>query len=398
MKFLLWLESIRNPFFDWFFSTITHLGDETAFLLIAIFVFWCVNKRSGYYLMISGFVGTIVNQVMKLACKVPRPWVQNNKLTVVGDAKTTAPGYSFPSGHSQNSVSTFGALFITNSQKWLRIVCIVVAVLVPFSRMYLGVHTPWDVLAGAACALVILIALENLFKSDKLFAKSMPIIVGVLTAGSIAFFIYASIAKTGAPDDVNIQSAFKNAGTMLGCSAGLILVYVMDTLIVKFETSGAWYSQIFKFVGGGAVVFLIKSLLKTPLSAIMGDYERVVRYFLIVAFAGVVWPLTFGFFSKLRIAVLDRFGERVVAFVTRQPIEKAEADSENTVAKTGFAWGNKTSAKKVNNVSPEYTLHTNKDYRKVTKNVKKNNSSTAPQTPESQENATAEVDTGSAET
>ena len=137
MQFLYWLESVRTEFGNWFFSTVTHLGDETAFLLIAILLFWCVNKRSGYFMMISGFFGTIINQVMKLACKIPRPWVKDPNFTIVESAREAATGYSFPSGHSQNGVNTFGAIFLTTKKLWLKILCIVAAILIPVSRMYL---------------------------------------------------------------------------------------------------------------------------------------------------------------------------------------------------------------------------------------------------------------------
>ena len=73
MQLLYWFEKIRNPFLDFFFSAITYLGDEIALMLIAIVLFWCVNKRSGYYMLVSGFFGIIVNQILKLACKIPRP-------------------------------------------------------------------------------------------------------------------------------------------------------------------------------------------------------------------------------------------------------------------------------------------------------------------------------------
>ena len=56
MEFLRLLEGVRTPFFDTFFSTVTHLGEETLFLAIAIFVFWCIGKREGYYLLCVGFV------------------------------------------------------------------------------------------------------------------------------------------------------------------------------------------------------------------------------------------------------------------------------------------------------------------------------------------------------
>ena len=123
MQLLYLFEKIRNPVFDFFFSTITYLGDELALMLIAIVLFWCVNKRSGYYMLVSGFFGIIVNQVMKLACKVPRPWVKDPNFTIVEAAREAATGYSFPSGHTQNAVTVFGSLFLIGKKKWFKITC-----------------------------------------------------------------------------------------------------------------------------------------------------------------------------------------------------------------------------------------------------------------------------------
>ena len=64
MAFLYWLESIRNPVLDSFFAGITHLGGETLFIVLALVVFWCMSKRSGYYLMTVGFFGTLFNQFL----------------------------------------------------------------------------------------------------------------------------------------------------------------------------------------------------------------------------------------------------------------------------------------------------------------------------------------------
>ena len=74
MKLLYLLESLRTPAGDWLMSGITHLGGETAFLAVAIFIFWCVDKHEGYYLLTVGFLGTVLNQFLKLLCRIPRPW------------------------------------------------------------------------------------------------------------------------------------------------------------------------------------------------------------------------------------------------------------------------------------------------------------------------------------
>ena len=101
MEFLYFLEGIRNPVFDTFLSIITFLGSETVFIAIALAMFWCINKREGYYVLSVGLVGILVNQFAKLLFKIPRPWVIDSNFTVVGNAAQDAGGYSFPSGHSR---------------------------------------------------------------------------------------------------------------------------------------------------------------------------------------------------------------------------------------------------------------------------------------------------------
>ena len=106
MGVLYALESIRTPVLDKIMSVITLLGGELFFMVIAVTVFWCVSKREGYYLMIVGFFGTVINQFLKILCCVPRPRVKDPGFTIVESARAEATGYSLPSGHTQNDVAT----------------------------------------------------------------------------------------------------------------------------------------------------------------------------------------------------------------------------------------------------------------------------------------------------
>lgn len=71
MGVLYALESIRTPALDKIMSVITLLGGELFFMVIAVTVFWCVSKREGYYLMIVGFFGTVINQFLKYSAACP---------------------------------------------------------------------------------------------------------------------------------------------------------------------------------------------------------------------------------------------------------------------------------------------------------------------------------------
>ena len=302
MPFLYFLESIRNPIFDWIFATVTHIGEETFFLAFAIIFFWCVNKREGYFILITGLVGTVVNQVAKLIFRIPRPWVLDPEFNIIESARAEATGYSFPSGHTQNVAGTFGAIAAYEPKKWKTAVCVTIIALVGFSRMYLGVHTPLDVVVSLLVALGIILLLRPVFASDESFKKYMPyVVIGsvILSLGFLAYVL--AIGGDNTLDPHNYQSGLKNACTLLGCTAGLVVVHFVDSRYINFDTKAKWYAQLLKLAIGLGIILAIKSGLSAPLTALFGNeyVARAVRYFLIVVFAGAVWPLTFKKFAKL---------------------------------------------------------------------------------------------------
>ena len=306
MEFLRLLESARLPALDAFFSAVTYLGDELAFMALALLLFWCVDKRTGYYVFVVGLFGTLANQFLKILCRVPRPWVLDPGFTIVESARAAATGYSFPSGHTQNAVGTFGAIGLLAKRRWVKIACLALVLLVPFSRMYLGVHTPLDVGVAFLTALALAAALYPAFRTESAAKKTVPWLllgVAVLCGG---YLIYASsLARCdwpeGSEDLSNITHGLKNAYTMLGALLGFLIVYIADEKKLHFDVRAPFWGQVLKLVLGLALIVGIKAGLKPLLVSLFAgsQAESFVRYFLLVLFAGIVWPLTFPFFAKL---------------------------------------------------------------------------------------------------
>lgn len=300
MDFLYLLEKIRLPGLNELMLLITHLGEETAFLAIGIIVFWCIDKYQGYYLMGVGLFGNMANQFLKILCRVPRPWVRDPNFHALEKAIPEASGYSFPSGHSQTAVGTFGCIAATQKNKIIRGVCLAFMILVPFSRMYVGVHTPADVLVGSAMALVMVFAFKPLMLGKG--QKNIPWVFAGLTVLSVAYLLYIELYPFPADLDThNYESAVKNGYTFIGCFVGLLIVWFADEKKLHFTNEAVWWAQILKAVLGLSVVLAVKEGTKSILNAIFGDemIARAVRYCLVVVTAGIVWPLTFKWFARL---------------------------------------------------------------------------------------------------
>ena len=302
MELLYFLEGLRTPPGDAFFSLVTHLGEETLFIVAGLLVFWCIDKWEGYYLLSVGLTGTVINQFLKLWFRIPRPWVKDPDFTIVESARAEATGYSFPSGHTQSAVGVFGSAARWNRQKAVRLICILLCVLVPLSRMYLGVHTPADVGVSVLVALALLFGIYPVIRKSVNDPKAMRLLLAGMVALAAGYLAFVTLYPFPADVEVtNLSHGTKNAYTMLGCMLGVWATYEVDSRWTKFDTEAPLLGQIGKLALGLGLLLAIKAGAKAPLQALFAnDYlADGLRYFLMVVFAGCVWPLTFPLWKKI---------------------------------------------------------------------------------------------------
>ena len=302
MELLYTLENIRTPLLDTVMGLVTNLGGEAVFIAAAIIVFWCLSKSCGYYMMTVGFAGTIINQFLKLWFRIPRPWVKDPGFTIVESARAEATGYSFPSGHTQNAFAVFGAPARYFKSTALRIVLVLLIALTVFSRMYVGVHTPLDVGVSLIVGTVLVFVIYPFFRDMDRSPKKVYIIFGIFIVMAAAFVVFVELYDFPADIDTdNYASGLKNAYMILFCAVGLLLTFYVDTKYVRFPTQAVWWAQIIKVVAGLGILLALKAVLKAPLLALFGGHSAAhgVRYFIVILFAGILWPMTFKYFARL---------------------------------------------------------------------------------------------------
>ena len=301
MQFLYFLEGLRSPALDAVFRVITELGGETVYMALAIAVYWCVSKGLGCYILTTGFVGTIANQFLKLCFRIPRPWVLDPDFSIVESARAGATGYSFPSGHTQNAFSSFGCLGMWAKGGW-RALCFAIVVLIGFSRMYLGVHTPLDVGVSLVSGLALTLALWPLFRDIESHPGRMYAAIGAMLALTLAYLLYVELYPFPADTDAeNLASALEHGYKLLGAGAAMLLSYALDRKYIHFETKAPLPGQVLKCVIGLALVMGVRAVLKAPLYALFGNpnIADAARYFIMVFVAAAVWPMTFRFFARV---------------------------------------------------------------------------------------------------
>ena len=304
MSWLYALETLRHaaPWLASIFSFITYLGGEAVFFAVGLFLLWCVDKREGFYVLSVSFIGTVVNQTVKILCRVPRPWVRDPNFTIWEGARAEATGYSFPSGHSQNAVGVFGAITLWNRKKRaVLIVFPILAVLVLFSRMFLGVHTPADVFVGAGTALLLIFFVYPVFSRDR-GQRTLVSWVSFLLALSLGYLLFVLLYPFPAETDpANLADAQKNAWSLVGSVSGMLVFALIEPRFINYKTEAPLPAQIVKLLGGLALALGLKEGLKPLFLLLFGSalFPNAIRYFIVVIAAGLLWPLAFPTLSKI---------------------------------------------------------------------------------------------------
>ena len=283
LQFLKWLESIRTGFFTSLFEGITILGEETLVILFVVALWFAVDSRLAQKMFFVTICSMGLNGVVKNIAQVPRPFDKG----IVPVRQETATGFSFPSGHTQN-FSTWSTLFAIEFKKtWLTVLVAVFIALVAFSRLYLGVHYPSDVIVGVALGVGMAFLGNYLFERVK-DVKKLYVAVLIIFAPFIVYFLIVA------------HERFADFFKVFGMMGGLTLIAFLQEKSEPLSYDVPWWKKLIRIVIGVAIAFVLKEGLK--IFKMGGVHVELLvdtlRYFAVVLAVGYLCPL---FFKKIKI-------------------------------------------------------------------------------------------------
>ncbi len=263
------IQSIANPFFDFLFQLITICGEQIVLISIISIIYWTLDKKFGEYIAYSVLTSVLLNNAIKDIFKMKRPIGEEGIRTL---REQTATGYSFPSGHTQSASSFYGAMAIYLKKRVMYIIAAVMIVLIGFSRLYLGVHYPKDVIVGGILGVLISLICYNLYNKVEnkmlLYVITFAIFIPALTFAHSADFI-------------------KGMGTYLGFIIGIYI----EKKYVNFSTEGNTGNKIIRVLLGIVILLVLQLGLKVLLpSATIFSF---IRYSLISLVGIGVYPMVF---------------------------------------------------------------------------------------------------------
>ena len=254
---LLFFQSLRSDPLNVIFFGITSTGSEFFYIALICIIFWCINKRIGYYAGFSLVTANILNAGLKNTFQVPRP-IGHNGITCVDKPFNAFPGgFSFPSGHSMGTGSFWYSIVTGFKQRWITILGISLMILVPVSRLYLGVHTPVDVITGLTLGILTAWIMGKIFSvAEK--KKTYIMLITVLPFAVWCFFM-------------NDPEYWKGLGTLLGLSAG----FMIESEVIKFAMPKKIRTAVLRIITGIAILLAIKTGLKLMLpESLLSDAFR----------------------------------------------------------------------------------------------------------------------------
>lgn len=288
MDFLYFLLPYRTPALEVLFQGITYLGQEVFVIAFICWLYWCANKQLAYTLGFTYFTSGLLAQGLKITFRIPRPWVIDPDFPVVASAKPAATGYSFPSGHTQSGTALFSTLAFHTKKGSIRFLCILTFLAIGFSRMYLGCHTPKDVLTAMAITLIPSWLFYRFFYPARLTKMQNQKTALLLTVISFALAFYAfSLYRGNIIEAHYAQDCCKAAGAGLGFAIG----YYVERIYISFSIPKTKAGKLLRLILGLAVTLLLQEGLKPILGTSLP--ASFLRYFLVILWVLVLYPILF---------------------------------------------------------------------------------------------------------
>ena len=301
INILLALQDFRNgtgAFLAAFLSKMTWLGELNTAIVIMALLYWCVSKDFGTYFLMGWSGNRLVNGMLKVTVCAYRPWIRDARVLPYGDSITTATGYSFPSGHTMNAATIFGGGAVRKDiPRALRAVLGLLVLLVAFSRNYLGVHTPQDVLVGIVAGILVMYLTVKLMHWIKVHPEKDILVVCIGVGLAVLVAIYAAVkpypTDTDAAGRVIVEGAKMANDTFkgVGWSVGFLTGWILERRFVQFSTDIPMMKRITRLTYG-LLTYYVVSLIFVPLvkAWISGAPGTFVSCYLQMLYVAFIFP------------------------------------------------------------------------------------------------------------
>ena len=281
-----------------FIASVTFFGELNTVLVIMAAIYWCLSKDIGTYLLMGWSGNRIINGTLKVTACAYRPWIRDARVIPYGDSMKTATGYSFPSGHATNAATVYGGTAIRKETPLaLRVLLLLLLALVMFSRLYLGVHTPQDVLVGAGASLVVMWLTQYLMRWVETHPKKDLVVAAVGITLAIAMSIYAAVKSY--PEDFDAAGKLIVDGAKMandtfkgaGWSSAFLTGWILERRYVKFSTDIPVLRRLLRAVlGFGGFAFVTLLLVPAIKGWIPGPAGTIASCFVQMFYVAFLFP------------------------------------------------------------------------------------------------------------
>jgi len=288
LDLIIAIQQIHGPVLDSIFRAITSIGEEEFFLFLLPLLFWCVDFGMGVRLTVLLLFSSYLNVSLKGFLQQPRPFDLDPSVQL-----SDAEGYGLPSGHAQSATVVWGYVAAWSRKRWAWGVAIALVVLIGFSRIYLGVHFPTDVLAGWAIGAVLLALYLALQPGTERWLSRLSLGQQVLLALAVPLVLL-------------LIHPVKDTTTAMGVLAGAGVGLALEHRYVPFSALGPWRQRILRFIIGGVIVVALYLGLKMVFPGEGSAFYlafRFLRFWIIGVWVSLGAPW---FFRRLGLAPKDK--------------------------------------------------------------------------------------------
>ena len=269
-------------------------------IALPMLVYWCFDKRAGYEIMMVITGGNTMNHLVKLTTCIERPWLLDSRITPPEVAIKNQGGYSFPSGHTQ-----LGAAYLGGTAHWLRhkhkvisVLLWITACIIGLTRLYLGVHTIFDIVAGFLETVIMIFVASKVFDYAWKSGKNLNITVlaGLIISLLAVLYIMFKPYPIHYFPDGTVMTDPKDMiiYTSMGGFSGFLTGMWIEQKFIRFRTDITVRQKVLRFIIGGAVYALANAYIPNFSTRCLGVWPgSFISNFVLMLFPTAIYPFIF---------------------------------------------------------------------------------------------------------